>query len=58
MKSDYLGGMVIGAILGSVMTFLYIQNEREIEHTTKQVIAKSKKAANYMKNINNEMREG
>ena len=39
----YFGGMVIGAIVGSVMTFLYINHEKEIEQKTKQVIAKSKR---------------
>lgn len=51
----YLGGMVIGAIVGSAMTFLYIQNEKEIEQKTKQVIAKSKKAVNCMQSIDKEM---
>lgn len=51
----YFGGMVIGAIVGSVMTFLYINHEKEIEQKTKQVIAKSKKAANFMENLDEEM---
>ncbi len=53
----YLGGMVIGVIVGSVMTALYINNEREVEHKTRQVKAQSRKAVHLINNLEEEAAE-
>lgn len=51
----YFGGIVIGAIVGSLMTLLYINNEHEVEQKAKQVTAKSKRAVNMIDDFEEDM---
>ncbi|HZK43779.1 MAG TPA: hypothetical protein VFC73_05755 [Syntrophomonadaceae bacterium] len=52
---SYLSGAIVGAFVGSIMTFLYINNNGEIEDKTKKFKNTSRKLANFVANLGEEM---
>ncbi len=49
---NYLSSLLMGAAIGSIMTFMYTQqNDSAIETANKQIQAMPKKALNFLQNM-------
>lgn len=55
MMRGHLGSIVIGAILGSVVTYLYAKNDGKVIKQSKMYQAKSKKAINFLQNMGEDL---